>query len=301
MIATSPQFFCACAGSITSKILRCPWVFELRDIWPESIVAVGAIHNRAVIKLFKALELVLYRDAAVVIALTEAFKRNLVLRGVPARKVRVVTNGIALNEWGDESGRNAREQLGLDNKFVVAYVGTHGLAHSLETMLEAAALLKREPDVFFLTIGDGAEFSRLLRISEERNLANVRMLGQVPRDLARMYLQASDISLVLLRKAELFKTVIPSKIFEAMAARNPIVLGVEGEARRVVQEAGAGVCIEPENPQQLADAVLRLKANPELRKQLGENGYRTVKERFDRRVLANEMLDIVAAVARKAE
>ena len=124
-----------------------------------------------------------------------------------------------------------------------------------------------------------------------------RLVGQVPRERAKMYLQASDVSVVILRKAELFKTVIPSKMFEAMALRNPIILAVEGEAKRIVEEAQAGICIEPENAQQLAEAVLRLKSDAELRSRLGRNGLLAVEKKFNREVLAKGMLDVIEGCA----
>ena len=298
IVATSPQFFCACAGFLTSKLVRRPWVFEVRDLWPDSIVAVGALRNRSIIKLLEAVELALYHDADRIVAVTDATRANLVARGVPAAKVDVVPNGISLESWDGADARSARLELGLDSRFVVSYVGTHGMAHNLETLLEAAEILRDEPAVHFLTVGDGAELDKLRRRRRERRLDNVTMVGQVPHETAKAYLRACDVSVILLRKADLFRTVLPSKIFEAMAVRKPIILGVDGEARRLVEQEQAGVCIEPENPQQLADAILRLKSDRGLCHRLGRNGRRALQERFDRKVLAERMLKIVSAAGR---
>jgi len=295
IVATSPQFFCACAGFLASKLLRRPWLFELRDIWPESIVAVGAMRNRLLIRLLEAIELRLYDDAERIVAVTEAFKANLLRRGVPEGKVEVVPNGIVPDSWAPGDPSVLRSELGLDARFVVSYVGTHGMAHNLDTLLDAAELLRDESDVHVVTVGEGAEFDRLRRTREERGLSNVTMVGQVPHDRAKSYLLASDVLIVLLRKAALFRTVLPSKVFEAMAAGKPIILGVEGEAKRVVESAGAGLCIEPENARELADAVVRLKSDDALRQRLGRSGRAAVRELYDRRVLARRMLDVVEA------
>jgi len=297
IVATSPQFFCACAGFLTSKLLRRPWVFELRDIWPASITAVGAIRTCVLIRLLEKVELHLYRDAAAVVAQTESFRDNLVSRGIPGGKIHVVTNGVNPDEWHGERAAEARRRLGLDSRFLVTYVGTHGMAHNLETLLRAADRLRNRPDIHFVTVGDGAERDRLLRMRDEMGLDNTTMVGQVARDQAQAYLEASDACVVILRRTELFRTVIPSKIFEAMAVRKPILLAVDGQARRVVESADAGIFVEPENPDELAEAVLKLKNAPELCERLGENGRRTVEREYTRPVLAVRMLSAIRAAA----
>jgi len=298
IVATSPQFFCACAGFLASHLLRRPWVFELRDLWPESIIAVGAMRNRTAIRLLEHAELRLYRDAAHVVAVTDAFRQNLARRGIPENKISVVPNGVDVDQWRQTSPAATRQEVGLDGAFIVSYVGTHGMAHNLETMLDAAHILLDEPEIKFVTVGEGAEFEHLQRLRRERDLRNVNMVGQVAHDKARAYLLASDVSLVLLRKTELFRAVLPSKMFEAMAAGKPIILGVEGEAQRLVEETQAGICVEPENGRALADAILRLKQDKALRHRLGGNGRRAVEERFDRRILAMRTLDKVAGLSR---
>jgi len=296
VIATSPQFFCACAGLLVARARRCPWVFELRDLWPASIAAVGALRNGAAIRLLERVEMGLYRDARAIIVVTHSLKEDLAARGVPDGKIHVVTNGTSPAFRRNVGRADARMQLGLDSKFIVSYVGTHGMAHGLEVILGAAALLRHEPGIQFILVGDGAEREKLLRLKEEQRLRNVVLAGQVSRPRARLYLEASDVSVVHLRRAALFRTALPSKMFEAMAVENPIILGVDGEARRVLEEAEAGICIEPENARQLADAVLRLRSDGELRNRLGRNGRAAVAERFDREVLAERMLGIVERV-----
>jgi glycosyltransferase involved in cell wall biosynthesis len=254
------------------------------------------MRHRGILRLLEAVELRLYADAAAVVAVTDAFRKNLISRGVPAAKVHVVTNGVNC-DWPDgPDPSRARAALGLDSKFLVVYVGTHGMAHNLGTLLDAADILRQDAGVRFVTVGDGADLSRLRRLKEERGLRNVSLIGQVPHDTARLYLRASDVAVVLLRKAEVFKTVVPSKVFEAMAAQKAVILGVDGEARRIVEEAQAGLCVEPEDAGQLAEAIQRLKGDEGLRQRLGRNGLLAVRERFDRTVLAGRMLDVLTAL-----
>ncbi len=298
VVATSPQLFCAWAGLLASRLVRRPWVLELRDLWPASIEAVGAIRNRAVIKSLERLELCLYGAADAVVALTEAFRVDLVRRGVDAAKIEVVTNGIGPDAWNGVSRDQAREALGLPrDRFLVSYVGTHGMAHGLETLLEVADILRDVEELHFLTVGDGAEYGRLQRLRSEKQLDNLTMVGQVPREQARLYLHASDVSAVLLRRSDLFRTVIPSKVFEAMAVGNGVLLTVDGEARAIVEGAGAGVFVEPENPTALAQAVKELMDSPADLRAMGENGRRAVRSRFNRAFLARKMLRVLDAVA----
>jgi len=299
LVATSPQFFCACAGLLAARTLRCPWVFELRDLWPASIAAVGAVRNGAVLRLLGALEMGLYRKADHIVALTEAFRDELVGRGVRERKLSVIANGIDPQHWAGTDRGAARKELGMDSRFVVSYVGTLGMAHRLGTVLEAAELLRDEHDLHFFLVGDGAERERLVAMARRRGLQHVSIVGQVPRHKARLYVAASDAALVVLRRHETFKTVIPSKIFEAMAARVPIVLGVEGEAQQVVERTGAGVCVEPENSEALAAAIMRLKLDPALCRRFGDNGRRAVCRDFNRQALARRMLSVLEAVAQE--
>lgn len=299
VVSTSPQFFCGMAGYFVSRLKRRPWVLEIRDLWPESIIAVGAISNRRVIKALEGIESFLYRKADHIVSLTRAFKRHIMDRGIADQKVSIVTNGADLERFAPADRMNdVRRELGLgESVFLASYIGTHGMAHGLNTILKAARRLENEPDIRFLLVGDGAERDKLLKAKEDMGLTNVIMLGQQPKERMPDFLAASDACLVLLIKSELFKTVLPSKIFEAMAMKRPIVLGVEGESRELIEEAGCGICIEPENDQELAETVLRLARTPELCRQLGERGAEFVAQRFDRETLAREYLSILKRAA----
>ena len=294
VLSTSPQFFCGMAGLLVSKIKRRPWVLEIRDLWPESILTVGAVKNRLVIGILKKIERFLYCSAHHVIAVTHSFKRHITAVGIPADRISVLTNGADLERFKPGQSNDLRASLSLEGKFVASYIGTHGMAHHLETVLEAARLVDRKSQVCFLLVGDGAERQNLLRQKETSQLSNVIMLPQQPKELIPEYLSLSDACIVLLKKSELFKTVIPSKIFEAMAMERPVILGVEGESEEIIRQAECGICIEPENAKALANAVLMLHRDRELSRKLGENGRKCVAQYYDRDVLAERYLHILS-------
>ncbi len=297
VVSTSPQFFNGLAGYFVSRAKRAPWLLEIRDLWPESILAVGAVRNQTLIRVLRWLEHFAYRKASHIVPVTDAFARYMTDAGVPAAKITVIKNGVdtSLFDVG-VSGAAMRAELGLGSKTVAAYFGTHGMAHHLETVLEAAALLKDRQDIVFLLVGDGAERARLAALAAERALENVMMLGQRPKQDMPALWAVADISLVLLRKTDLFKTVIPSKIFEAMGMATPIVLGVDGEAREIVEAAGAGRCIEPENAAELAAAVSELADDAEQRAAIGRRAHAYVGQHFDRQVLAERYLKILVSL-----
>jgi glycosyltransferase involved in cell wall biosynthesis len=187
-------------------------------------------------------------------------------------------------------------KLNLAGKFVVSYFGTHGMAHHLETALYAAGELREYPDIVFLLVGDGAERKRLLALRDELCLSNVIMLEQQPKSNMPYLWQLSDVSLVLLKKSELFKTVIPSKIFESMAMKIPILLGVQGESQEIIEAAQSGYCIEPENHRQLAEYVERLYKDRDTCKTLGDKGQKFVEKFYDRNVLADRYEYLLSTV-----
>jgi glycosyltransferase involved in cell wall biosynthesis len=298
VISTSPQFFNGLAGYFVSRLKQVPWALEIRDLWPESIVAVGAIRNRTIIRVLEWLEMFAYRKAEVIVPVTDAFKHYMVERGVDAGKIAVIKNGVnlALFQAMDGATPMAEElsrELGLNGRFVAAYVGTHGMAHHLETVLEAAAAIDNN-DILFLMVGDGAERDRLVAKRDQMGLKNVVMLEQLPKAKMPALWSLTNAGLVLLKKSDLFKTVIPSKIFESMAMEVPIILGVEGEAKSIIDQAEAGICIEPEIPELLARAVQQLYEDRTLARRLGSNGRRYVETHFDRLVLAERYRQVLS-------
>ncbi len=297
VVTTSPQFFNGLAGYFISRLRRMPWLLEIRDLWPESILVVGAIKNRALIRLLEWVELFAYRQADRIVPVTDAFKRYMVGKGIPAEKIEVIKNGVDLGFFKKNAGPNpVAMELGLHGKFVASYFGTHGMAHCLETMLYSARELKKYEDIVFLLVGDGAERQRLVAMREEMALHNVIMLDQQSKEKMPYLWALSDVSLVLLKKSELFTTVIPSKIFESMAMEKTIILGVEGESAEIIKAADAGFCIEPENSRELAERVLELYKDRNLAVRLGENGRKHVAHHYDRAVLARRYAFVLSSL-----
>jgi glycosyltransferase involved in cell wall biosynthesis len=300
VVGTSPQFFCVVGAWIVARLGRMPWVFELRDLWPESISAVGVMDSRsAAMRWLERIELMLYRDAAAVACLTRSFMKTLESRGIDRHKLHYVPNGIIPEFWSTGDRDRMRHELEIArDEILVSYVGTTGMAHDLRTALDAAAHLRRKaPEVRFLIVGDGAELDTLRADCEARQLRNVRFTGLVPRARVPSLLAASDMMLVTLRPSEVFRTVLPSKMFEAMAACRPIVLGVEGEARDTVLEAGAGVAVAPADHVALADAIVELGRDPARRAAMGASGASFVEREFNRRVWAQRYLALLETVA----
>lgn len=302
LVGTSPQFFCAVAAWVAARLTRTPWVFELRDLWPASIAAVGVTRVMVPLALLERLELRLYRDAAMVICLTNAFIDNLKSRGVPASKLRFVPNGVDVRVWSSGRREVGRARVGAAPvEIVVVYIGTIGLAHGVATTLQAAArLLGTRPDIRFILVGDGAELERLRDEAARRGLTNVSFEGQRPHEEIPDYLAAADIALVTLRRSDVFKTVLPSKMFEAMGAARPIVLGAEGEAQATLERAGAGVAVAPEDPDALAAAIEALGADESLRTRLGASGRSFVEHEFSRGTWARRMVGYLEEAARPA-
>jgi len=287
VVTTSPQFFNGLAGYPVSRMKRVPWILEIRDLWPESVIVVGGMKPGLIVSVLESLELFAYRKADAIVPVTDSFERYMVGKGIAAAKIEVIKNGVDASVFKPHVGENPlRGELKLEGKFVAAYFGTHGMAHKLETVLEAASLLREHPEIVFLLVGDGAERSRLLELRDAQNLGNVMMLDQQPKAKMPLLWDLATVSVVHLKKSPLFKTVIPSKIFESMAMEKPVLIGVEGESAEIIAKAGAGVCIEPENARELADAVLRLAQDPDTLRSMGAGGRAFVIENFDRDRLA---------------
>ena len=299
IVGTSPQLFTPCAAWIASLFQRCPYVFELRDLWPESIRAVGAVKHMRILDALEAVELFLYRKAAHIISVTHAFKDNLVARGIEGEKVSVVTNGVDLYRFRP-APRNEKLacKLGLNDKFVAGYVGTHGMAHGLDALLDAAKILGGDPaaqNVRFLFIGDGAEKASLIERARSLQLNNVIFLDTVCREEVADYWSLLDVSIIHLKKTPLFETVIPSKLFECMAMGTPVVHGVAGESADIVEREGNGIVVESDKAKSLSDSIRRLMSDPSLRARLAENGLIAARN-YDRTVLAGRMLSILEAI-----
>ncbi len=292
IVATSPQFFTTWAAWAISKVRRTPWIFELRDIWPASIKTVGAMDQGPVMNLLTKIELGLYKDANKVIAVTDAFKKELIARGIDADKIEVVTNGSNLELFVPRDKDTALlQELHLENKFVFGYIGTHGLAHKLDFIVQSIAAIK-DAEIHFLFIGDGAEKEKIVQLADTLLLQNITFLNAISKEEVPRYLSVIDVSLAPLKKSDTFKSVIPSKIFEASAMQKPTLLGVEVQAQEIVEQYGAGVCFEPENETDFIAKVTELKNNP-VRYQQYVEGCKRLACHFDRKLLATKMLDCI--------
>jgi len=298
--ATSPQFFAAVAGYGAGVLRRVPFVFELGDLWPASIAAVGAVRNSLPLKMLEAVESHLYRRDAAVVALTGAFKDNLVARGIPAEKTAVVMNGVDLVRYGPRPRDEAlAERWGLSCRFVIGYVSTHGMAHALGNVLDAAERLRGEPEIRFLLVGAGAGVEReaLVADAERRGLDNVVFQGLQPKDMMPAIWSLCDVALVHLKESPVFAGVLPSKIFEAMGMGLPVLLAaLESKASRVVVEDGAGLHIPAENPEALADAAKALHANQGERDRLAKASLAAAPS-HSRETQARDMLRVLELAA----
>lgn len=299
VVATSPQFFCAIGGWALSVAKWRPFVFELRDLWPASITAVGAMRKGLVIRLLEQVEMFLYRRADAIVAVTESFRSELVARGVPSEKIHVVINGVDLDRYEPRArDTDLEREFGLHGKFVAGYMGTHGMAHALPKVLEAAERLLPRDDIVFFFAGSGAERSRVEHLVRERGLHNVRLIPRQPKERMPALWSVCDVSIVPLRDTPVFATVIPSKIFESMGMGVPILMSLpEGEATGIVRHTGSGICVPPEDPRAMADSIAMLADEPERAATLRLQA-RAAAPQFSRDALAARMAAVLDSLRR---
>ncbi len=296
VIASSPQLLVALSGWWLARCKRVPFVFEVRDLWPESLAAVGMGNtNSALHRTLGKIAGFLYRRADQIVVVAPAFEDHLVKHwNVPREKLSVVENGVETDLFAPRSAAELRRELHAENKFVVSYIGTIGMAHGLDTVIGAAAQLHdTNPEISFMILGEGAERERIVSLARERGLTNLRFVDQQPREKIPAYIAASDACLVLLKKSDVFKTVIPTKMLEFMSCARPVILGVEGQARSILEEGRAGITIEPENSAALANTICYLAANREHARSLGQNGREYIVRKFSRRQTAEKYIAVL--------
>jgi glycosyltransferase involved in cell wall biosynthesis len=299
VVATSPQLLCACAGYTIARSLKAPFVFEVRDLWPESILAVEAMRRNFIVNGLRRVARFLYRRSDRIVTAGEGYRRMIhQLYGVGMDRMDVVTNGIDTDMFEPGKRNNEiRAEYGWGDRFVVLYMGTHGMAHALHRVLEAARELAGNRDILFAFVGEGAEKDDLKQLASDWNLPNVQFIDQQPKSRVPGFYAACDLGLVTLRDTPLFQEVLPSKIFEYMGMEKPLLISVGGEARKTVEAADAGEFVPPENVPALVEAITRLSQQPDKLKQMGLNGRNHVIDHFDRRELAVDYLDILSRVA----
>ena len=308
IVATSPQIFAGVLGVGLARRFRAPLVLEIRDLWPESIITAGALRDGAATRGVGRLAQWLYDAADHIVTVGEGYKRGL-LRGyrIDEGRIRIFTNGVDPRRFQPRDTRRAgvRARLGWGDETVAMYLGSHGMCHRLTTILDAAEQLRDRPDIRFVLVGDGAEKPALVQEATRRGLARVSFLPTQDKEAVADLYAAADVCLVPLRDDPLFREVIPSKMFEIMAMERPIVLSVDGDARAIVERAGAGICVPPEDTRALAAAVVRLHGDPALRRRLGESGRRFVVGHYDRRTIAARyagfLEEVGAATARSGD
>ena len=272
---------------------------EVRDLWPESIKTVGAMNDNIFIKYFEWQEMRCYKSANEVVVVTDSFRKKLIARGVDADKISVVKNGVDRKLFMPvPKDKSIVEKLGLEGKKVIGYIGTHGMAHKLDFILHCAKTIDGKNNYHFLLIGAGAEKDNLLKLKSDLNLTNVTMLDPVPKTEVKRYISILDVSLINLKKSDLFLTVIPSKIFENAAMEIPILMGVGGEAEEIIESYGAGLCFEPENETDFLSKLDMLISDSSLYEKC-KQGCRKLATDFDRKVLADKMLDIISETVLK--
>lgn len=293
IIGTSPQFFTAVSAWALSAVRFKPFVFELRDIWPASITAVGAMGRSLPIRILEKIEMFLYKRADKIISVTHSFKTELIERGVDSNKIDVVLNGVDLSKYEPAKNKDEvfAEQYNLTDKFVVGYVGTHGLAHSLDKIVEAAELLTDLKDVRILFAGGGTAKADVEALVKDKGLDNVVLIPRQEKAMMPKLWSLCDISLISLKDTELFKTVIPSKIFESMGMGLPMIMTApKGEATAIIEETKSGLIVKPESPQEVENLIRELYVNRIKLKELANNSENTAKL-YDRKKLANIMSD----------
>jgi glycosyltransferase involved in cell wall biosynthesis len=302
IIASSPQFFVAVAGYVISRIKRIPFIFEVRDIWPESIIQLGILKNKILIKLLEKLEFFLYGRAIHIVGVADSTVGLLTARGIPSEKISIIKNGVDLHLFDQHvDGKWLRTKLGINDKFLISYIGTHGLSHALDKVLDTAKILIKNKKIRFLFIGEGAEKKKLIQKAKNLKLENVLFLDQIQKNELPEYYAISNMILVTLRDLPIFKSVIPSKIFEIMAMAKPILISVEGESRKVVvEQAKAGISIKPENAEDLACKINKIYEKKELLCTLGENGRKFVENSFNRNNLADRYLKLIQDILNPA-
>ncbi|HET6583301.1 MAG TPA: glycosyltransferase family 4 protein [Nannocystaceae bacterium] len=293
VLASSPQFLCALSGWALARALKVPYALEVRDLWPQSIVEVGALGARhPLVGGLRRLERFVYDEADLLVGVTDSFATIWREAGVDPAKIRVVKNGVDLELFTPrERADEVRRELGLTDRFVVAYIGTIGMAHGLGTLLDVAARMRSADDVVFAIIGEGAERSRLEALARDRGLTNVRFLCQQPRARIPALLAATDLAVVMLRDTPLFETVLPSKLFEIMGCARPILLAVGGEAKRLVEDARCGWVVPPEDVDAMVAGIETARRHRFEARARGRAGRAFVEAHFDRKVLADRFLD----------
>ena len=293
----SPPLFLGVTGWLASVYWKCPFVFNVADLWPDSVLDLGVMKEGAFIKAAFWLESWIYRRAQFVNAVTRGIYDVLLNRkNVPAAKILFLPNGVDTNIVQPlPSDESLKKQLGLTGKCIAIYAGNHGYAAGAEQILQAAKLLESHPDLHFLFVGDGPDKPRLQSLATELQLQNTTFLDSVPLESMSSYLSIADIALITLRKAGVTRGARPAKTFVMMAAAKPIILAAEGEAEELIVSSGAGMIVPPDEPEQFASAILAMHEDAEGAREMGLRGLAYVREKFEWSKLVGNWLKQLSA------
>ena len=299
LIASSPPLFVGITGYIISRLWRIPLLFEVRDLWPQFAVETGVLTNRQMIRLGYRLERFIYGKARHINVLTPAFRDVLLSKEVPDEKLTMIPNGADLDLFhpGDRDN-DIRRRYHWGDRFVVIYTGAHGPANGLGQVLDAAKVLLDRTDILFVLVGDGTEKAELESRARRLGLTNVQFIPAQAKSEMPDFINAADVGLAVLQKIDGFKTVYPNKLFDYMACGRPVIVAIDGEARNLIERAGAGIYVEPECPTQLRCAVLELCSDAKKGLRFGKNGFDFVRNCFSREGLASEFLDLLHVLVR---
>jgi glycosyltransferase involved in cell wall biosynthesis len=295
IVTSSPTFFSIFSGYWYSLRKKASFVLEIRDLWPAAMIELGVMKKGVITNILEKMELFFYRKSKKLIMVTKSFKENVVSRGIDGSKVHVITNGVD-QELFYPKGKNKDiiNKYDLENKFVISYVGAHGISQNLSTILKVAKNLEKDRDIQFLFIGEGAEKGKLKNIASEWAISNVTFIDSQPKEMIPEFYNASDICLIPLKNIELFKTFIPSKMFEIMACGVPIVASLEGEAADILNESKAAEVVKPDNPEEIMQAIIKIKNDKVLLEKVKENGPAFVEQNYSRKKLAEQYLEIIS-------
>ncbi|MFK7800610.1 MAG: glycosyltransferase family 4 protein [Anaerolineae bacterium] len=295
IIGTSPTFFAAMAGLRAAAHHNVPFVMEVRDLWPAIFVELGVLTNKTIISLLERWELWMYRRATKIVTVTEAFRQDLIQRGIPADKVHTIPNGADTTYWLPKpKPAELADKLQLQDKFVVLYIGTHGISQALHSVVTAASMLNDQPDIHFLFVGAGADKQKLINQSEELKLKNITFHDPVTKAEMNDFYALSDLCLIPLRDIPLFDTFIPSKMFEVMAMERPIIGSLRGESAEILMNSGSSIVVEPEDSQALAKAIQEVYKLPRNeRMELGKNGRKFVDAHYSRMALSKTYKNVL--------
>lgn len=303
VLASSPPIFPVFVAWFICKVRGIPFVFEVRDLWPESAVQMGLLKNKLLINVMSWMERQLYNHSAKIVALTKGIRDDICSRGWPENKVELVTCGVDFDKLflDSEGAAFMRRKYGWQNKKIVMYFGAIGEANNISVTLRSAQRLQDQEDILFVLIGDGMKRIETENQIAELGLRNVLMLPPAPKEDARLYISAADLCLVTLKDIPLFEGAIPTKLIDYMACGKTVICGLRGEGGRILEEAGAGVLFEPDNDEQMSNLVIELLHNEERVARMGACGLEYVRNNFCADNMRGKMESLLLAAAKNSK